>query len=236
MGSKQCGISASGAFRHNRLMLALLQRPLPPLKAGLAMAGAAAAVALYCLAYTALAGRRESPGEALAWVTVNLVPWFLAFELGKRASGWRGKAAVLIAALALSLAGGLAMAERPEPMFELVRRLPGLVIVFSLLVAGTIVRKPVSTGGETAALAPAEIDWVAAAGNYVELHSGGRTTLRRMPLAQVEAALSSHDFVRIHRSILVRRDRIARIRPRDVLLHDGTSLRTGSRYRARLHG
>jgi two-component system LytT family response regulator len=76
---------------------------------------------------------------------------------------------------------------------------------------------------------------VAAAGNYVELRRGGRTVLHRAPLSHVQAEFERHGFVRIHRSILVRRMAIARVRPNDVILHDGTSLKTGKRYRSTLH-
>lgn len=73
-----------------------------------------------------------------------------------------------------------------------------------------------------------------AAGNYVEIRAAGRTRVERTSLAAVERRLARHGFVRIHRSTLVRRDRIARVRPADVILADGTSLKTGKRYRAGL--
>jgi DNA-binding LytR/AlgR family response regulator len=76
---------------------------------------------------------------------------------------------------------------------------------------------------------------VSAAGNYVELRGSGRTVLHRAPLSHVQAELERHGFVRIHRSILVRRERIARVRRNDVILTDGTSLKTGKRYRSTLH-
>ncbi len=84
-------------------------------------------------------------------------------------------------------------------------------------------------------LCPSQVDWVSAAGNYVELRSGGRAVLHRAPISHVQAELERHGFVRIHRSILVRRERIARVRPNDVILHDGTCLKTGKRYRSSLH-
>jgi DNA-binding LytR/AlgR family response regulator len=80
-----------------------------------------------------------------------------------------------------------------------------------------------------------QIDWIAAAGNYVEIRGAGRTLIRRMPLSAVERELDGRGFVRIHRSRLVRRDRIVRVRPDDVILLDGTSLKIGKRYRAALN-
>jgi LytTr DNA-binding domain len=219
-------------------MLDALHQPLRPVQVAATAVALVAAVIIYCLAYTALAGRSESPLQAAAWALVNVLPWLAAFELGKRASSFRGKAFALAAALILSLGLGLALLPRSAELpFELVRRLPGLLLTASLM-ALVARRQHRAAAGEPQALplAPAQLDWVAAAGNYVELHAGGRTLLHRAPLSRVEAQLSRHGFVRVHRSTLVRRDRIARVRPLDVILHDGTSLRTGSRYRAALRG
>jgi DNA-binding LytR/AlgR family response regulator len=217
-------------------MLDAIHHPLRPAQAALVALALVAAVMVYCLIYTALAGRSESAFEAAAWALVNVLPWLAAFEFAKRARSLGGKACVLAAALILSLALGFVLLPRLGDLpFEVVRRLPGLLLTASLM-ALAIRRERRASAAEPLALplAPAQLDWVAAAGNYVELHAAGRTLLHRAPLSRVEAQLSRHGFVRVHRSILVRRDRIARVRPLDVILHDGTSLRTGSRYRAAL--
>jgi hypothetical protein len=88
-------------------------------------------------------------------------------------------------------------------------------------------------------LPPAEwIDWVRAAGNYVEIRIGGRSTLKRMTMAQAEQALAGKAFVRIHRSMLVNRQRIAGLdrcdRPRHLKLTDGSTVRVGEAYRGNL--
>ena len=80
-----------------------------------------------------------------------------------------------------------------------------------------------------------EIDWVSAAGNYVEIGWGPRTLLHRATLSAVEAELGAA-FARIHRSHLVRRDAIRRIetdRSGDftVQISGGTQLRGSRRYR-----
>ncbi len=219
-------------------MLDALHNPLRPIQAALVAAALVAGVVLYCLAYTALAGRSESAVDAASWAVVNVLPWLAAFEFGKRAASPGGKAWMLAAALILSLGLGFALLPRPNDLpFELVRRLPGLLASAALMaLAARRERRAARAAPLALPLAPAQLDWVTAAGNYVELHGGGRTLLHRAPLSRVEAQLSSHGFVRVHRSILVRRDRIARVRPVDVILHDGTSLRTGSRYRAALRG
>lgn len=197
--------------------------------------GLAAAVALYCIAYNSLAGRSEGLGTALIWALVNVVPWFLAFEAAKRSRTAAGKAGVLAAALLASMILQLLAFGLPaQPPFELVRRLPGLLLVAVLL--GLIGRAGAAAPAPAAELPllPAQIDWVAAAGNYVELHGHGRTIVHRASLSSVEAQLGARGFVRIHRSTLVRREAIARVRAVDLVLRNGTSLKLGKRYRSKL--
>jgi two-component system LytT family response regulator len=57
----------------------------------------------------------------------------------------------------------------------------------------------------------AEILWLAAAGNYVELHLLGRTVLHRITLNRLEALLDPAVFLRVHRGAIVRRDQLARL-------------------------
>ncbi|MGJ7918888.1 LytR/AlgR family response regulator transcription factor [Massilia sp. LXY-6] len=56
-----------------------------------------------------------------------------------------------------------------------------------------------------------DILWVESAGNYVELHLEGRTVLHRITLNRLEALLAPGDFLRVHRSAIVRRSQIARL-------------------------
>ncbi len=222
-------------------MLGAIYRPLKPEAALLAAAAIAAATAIYCLAYNVLAGRSESLGVALVWALVNVVPFYFAFEAGKRTRSPAALASLLVAALAASILLHFLAFGLPRAFgFELVRRLPALILVAGLLAGGRLIegrkRDPsLAARDRQLPLAPADVDWVAAAGNYVELRRGGRTVLHRAPLSHVQAELERHGFVRIHRSILVRRLAIARVRPNDVILHDGTSLKTGKRYRSTLH-
>lgn len=217
-------------------MLKLFRRPLPLNAALLAAAALVAAVTLYCLAYTSLAGRSESPIDAIVWAVVNILPWFAAFEAAKRRDGLLPRLLIVGGALAASLIlhwllenGGGGFGH------ELVRRMPGLLLVASLLwmLPEEDAAARASAPGEWP-LPPSQIDWVSAAGNYVELHGRGRTLIRRASLSSVAAELAAQGFVRIHRSTLVRRDAIARIRTVDLVLHDGTSLKLGDRYRSLL--
>jgi len=54
-----------------------------------------------------------------------------------------------------------------------------------------------------------DILWVESAGNYVELHLDGRTVLHRITLNRLEVLLAPEDFLRVHRSAIVRRSQIA---------------------------
>jgi len=225
-------------------MLAVLYQPLAPKQLTLLTAGVIAAVALYCLAYTALSGVPESPLEGVLWATVNVVPFLFAFEVLKRANGVAHRVLALLAAIAASLALDALLFDLAAPWFEIVLRLPtaGLAMLLALtgsLIAARRLRAQTQSQNQAAEsgplpLAPDQIDWVAAAGNYVELHAGKRTALHRAPLTAVEAHLAPQGFVRIHRSRLVARRAVARVRASDVVLHDGVSLKLGARYRAEL--
>ena len=82
-----------------------------------------------------------------------------------------------------------------------------------------------------------EIDWIAAAGDYAEVHVGGRTLLLHESLASLEARLPTAEFARIHRSAIVRLDRLVEVRAGAhgdgvVWLTCGAELRFSRRYRA----
>ena len=124
-------------------------------------------------------------------------------------------------------------------------RLPGITLTaLAIAWASREARRDSLAGARPPAAAsdelpPAEwIDWVRAAGNYVEIRSGGRSVLKRMTMAQVERALPAERFVRVHRSLLLNRSRIARLdrgdRPRRVHLTDGSVVKVGEAYRTNL--
>jgi two-component system LytT family response regulator len=54
-----------------------------------------------------------------------------------------------------------------------------------------------------------EVLWIEAAGNYVELHLAQRCVLHRVPIGALERRLDPAQFVRVHRSALVRLDQAA---------------------------
>jgi two-component system LytT family response regulator len=84
-----------------------------------------------------------------------------------------------------------------------------------------------------------EIEWLEAAGNYVEVHARGKSYLIRSTITNLEARLDSRRFFRIHRSMIVNADRITEIRSDahgdyDVTIYGGKSLRMTRNYSNRL--
>ena len=62
----------------------------------------------------------------------------------------------------------------------------------------------VRTNGRVHVLDPLKIDWVEAAGDYVTMRAAGTSHLVRDSLRNIEARLTAHGFIRIHRSTLVK--------------------------------
>ncbi|SBV52066.1 regulatory protein [Xanthomonas bromi] len=78
-------------------------------------------------------------------------------------------------------------------------------------------------------VATADIDWIQASGNYVNLHVRGHDYPLRSTMAAIEARLDPAGFVRIHRSYLVNLGQVQAIEPIDsgdarVHLRDATVL------------
>ncbi len=84
-----------------------------------------------------------------------------------------------------------------------------------------------------------ELKWVEAAGDYVRLHAGPKRLLLRATMARIAATLPAADYLRIHRSAIVRLAEVRELIPLpnseyEVLLRDGTSLRASRTYADRL--
>ncbi len=84
-----------------------------------------------------------------------------------------------------------------------------------------------------------KLDYVEAQDDYVALHSAGKSYLKQQAIASLEEMLDPHRFVRIHRSVIVNLERIARIEPfgkerRIAILNDGTRLPVSRSGYARL--
>ena len=93
--------------------------------------------------------------------------------------------------------------------------------------------------GQISFVRVSEIDWIEAADYYASLHVGVRTHLLRRSLSELEEELDPAAFCRIHRSTIVKIDRIRSLELNDsgeydVLLRDGRRLRMSRRYRKTL--
>jgi two-component system LytT family response regulator len=84
-----------------------------------------------------------------------------------------------------------------------------------------------------------DIEWIAAAGDYAELHGAGGCHLVRETMNSLEEKLDPTEFLRIHRSRIVRARCIRELRSIDnreylVKLKDGSEHRSGRSFADRL--
>lgn len=103
----------------------------------------------------------------------------------------------------------------------------------------TLERFVVKSAGQVSFLKASEIDWIEAADYYSCLHVGARTHLLRRSMAELDEELDKTFFCRIHRSTIVRLDRVRGMKLNesgeyDVVLENGTKLRLSRRYRKEL--
>jgi two-component system LytT family response regulator len=117
------------------------------------------------------------------------------------------------------------------------RRLPRLEQAESS--EGYLTRLVVSHNRKIALVRVDDIDWIESSANYVRLRVGGTSRLLRMTMNQIEERLDPRHFARIHRSTIVRIDRIAEMTALlhgdfKVTLKDGTELRLSRKFRNRL--
>jgi two-component system, LytTR family, response regulator len=102
-------------------------------------------------------------------------------------------------------------------------------------------RLTIKSDGRITLLNTAEIDWVRAADNYVELHVASASHLLRMTMTELASQLSPSRFVRISRSYLVNLDQIKEMRSAShgdyvIVLQNGTKLLGTRNYRQNLTG
>jgi DNA-binding LytR/AlgR family response regulator len=97
----------------------------------------------------------------------------------------------------------------PPPMTEDATPVPEIARELAPELPTTLL---VSKGADQCLIQISRIECVSAAGNYVEIIERGQRYLMRTTLKQVEDRLPADDFIRIHRSHLVRRDEIDRIK------------------------
>jgi len=100
-------------------------------------------------------------------------------------------------------------------------------------------RIPVKSARATTLVLTEEIDWINAAGHYLELHAGGEKHLIREQLSRLEAKLDPEKFVRIHRSTIVNLDSIKSLHPlfngdHIIVLKNGRELNSSRTYHENL--
>lgn len=100
-------------------------------------------------------------------------------------------------------------------------------------------RLVIRAAGRVTFLRAEEIDWIGAAGNYLEIHAGKETHLLRETMNAMESRLDPEKFLRIHRSTMVNVQRIKQLQSSfhgdfEVLLRDGTRLTLTRNYREKL--
>ena len=85
-----------------------------------------------------------------------------------------------------------------------------------------------------------EIDWIEAASNYVEIHTGTQSYLVRHTMGELEHRLNSKQFLRIHRSYIVNVVKIRGVQPCNsgefmIRLLNGKELPSSRGYRENLN-
>ena len=104
-------------------------------------------------------------------------------------------------------------------------------------------RLVIKSGGVTRFIRVTEIDWIEAAGVYVNLHlnaqAGGKEVLYRAALAELAERLDPARFIRVHRSTIVNIESILQLEPIshgefDVVLKGGARTRISRTYRSQL--
>jgi two-component system, LytTR family, response regulator len=96
-------------------------------------------------------------------------------------------------------------------------------------------RFTIHTGTKIQVVNTSEIDWIATARDYVELHVGPRVHLMRETMNSLEKRLDPKKFLRVHRSRIVRMDRVAELRSIEnrefiLVLSDGSEHRSSRTY------
>lgn len=100
-------------------------------------------------------------------------------------------------------------------------------------------RLAVRSAGKTIFVDVADIDWVEAAENYVEIHAGRAEHLLHVTMAALEKSLDPELFLRIHRSVIVNVRRIKELQPvmhgeYVITLSNGIRLQSGRMYSEKL--
>jgi hypothetical protein len=225
-------------------------------------AGLTVTFSAYCIGYALIVGGDVDPLLSVAWAAAAVLPWAATWPLARHLAGRTGcvglrrPLAVLLplclaalAAAALERFGALAFGVEHGAAFAelLFRKLPLVVVLAAVAVAAARSWKAsapptesaidVSTRSGAIQVALGAVEWVKAAGNYLELHTGdGSCHLVRSTLKSFAAERGADRFVQIHRSLLVHRDRGVRVERLAggrlaLRVRDGQALPVGRQFR-----
>jgi two-component system LytT family response regulator len=100
-------------------------------------------------------------------------------------------------------------------------------------------RVAVRSAGQISFVNVADIDWIKAAENYVELHVGSVSHMLHVTMNAIEKSLDPEMFVRVHRAVIVNLDRIGTLQAGMhgeylITLRNGVRLQSGRAYSDRL--
>lgn len=121
-----------------------------------------------------------------------------------------------------------ARARLAQPLPE--SKMPAADLARSARPASEYLQRIVVKEGSRVHVIPVDrLDYAEAQDDYVSLHSQGKSYLKEQTISSLEAALEPQRFVRIHRSIIVNLDRVAKIEPyakdsRIAILADGSQV------------
>lgn len=95
--------------------------------------------------------------------------------------------------------------------------------------------------GEMECIPINEVLWMSSASNYVELHLENRVVLHRMTLSAIEKLINPQEFIRVHRTALVRIDQIQQIKvvgdgSYSLRLHCGAEVAVSERHIEQVRG
>lgn len=168
-----------------------------------------------CLVHGLVIDAEIDLSHTLVWAITSTVPWVCAWEGLKRLSAvlWQPSKS--------------ARAEERSPTGRL-RELQSERVL------------DIPTRRGVLALCAYDIEYVKAAGNYVELITSDRTLLMRATLQDLSEQLGMVGFVRVHRSLLVNSLHVVAIRRssrgrRIVALRSGAELPVGRQFDGNTH-
>ncbi|HEU4781067.1 MAG TPA: LytTR family DNA-binding domain-containing protein [Steroidobacteraceae bacterium] len=197
------------------------------------------------------------------WAFKTAAGWILAGGLlaasGNRLRNWTARAAAVAAIVTITMSCELLLApEEGSLALRAYERLPLHITFAALLVAGylliqarhaptTLPEIPGDASGESPRTVEVltgtgrtrvqidEIECLEADRNYINVHTPQRTYLLRQTLASLEKSLQSETFLRIHRSMIVNRNKIRERRRGGVLvLSSGRTVRVSRAFADRL--